>query len=194
MSFEVHTNEPHEGRRILLLDLVWTFAYRPEGAKPASGEAYVRQIRDEEQYRSFIVDHFLDKGWYIILFTARRGKYREVSLESIQRKIGWRPDSSCFNDRDLAPPICKQIALVQYVFPRFETETSRYLALESNKLTRAMYRRMGIEAHRWEEYFVDRKNPGHDRTGILQPELFKFDSYGKKEQKSEGDFAEKVSE
>ena len=91
MSFEVHTNEPHEGRRILLLDLVWTFAYRPEGAKPASGEAYVRQIRDEEQYRSFIVDHFLDKGWYIILFTARRGKYREVSLESIQRKIGWRP-------------------------------------------------------------------------------------------------------
>jgi hypothetical protein len=194
MSFEVHTNESHEGRRILLLDLVWTFAYRPEGAKPASGEAYVRQIRDEEQYREFIVDHFLDKGWYIILLTARRGKFREASLESIQRKIGWSPDSSCFNDRDLAPPLCKKIALEQYIFPRFGAETSRYLALESNKLTRAMYRRMGIEAHRWEDYFVDRKNQGHDRTGILQPELFKFDNYGKEESKSEGDFAEKVSE
>jgi hypothetical protein len=60
---------------------------------------------------------------------------------------GWMPREWFFNVHDVAPPLAKRTALEQFIFPRYGTpDRTRYLALESNGSTRAMYAANGIYA------------------------------------------------
>lgn len=160
------TPEPFEGRRILLLDLVWTLAWRE-----CKRENFADTIRQCEQYRRELVDQVLEDGWYVVLMTARHVRYREVTLEALARRIGFVPDVACFNELGGGPPAVKKRGLEKYIYPAFGQERSRYFALESNHLTRAMYAKEGIEAMRREDFFVDSSRFGK-YNGIQQPELF----------------------
>jgi len=137
------------GRRILLLDLVWTTAIRSGSPK---GMDYCKVIWNTETYRSELIDRILDEGWYVILITGRSIKYREVTLANLDRHLSWLPHASCWNAWGVESWKAKENNLRGCVFPRFGDDVARYFALESAIKTRAMYARLGIDALRREDY------------------------------------------
>jgi hypothetical protein len=87
-------------------------------------------------------------GCRVILITARGEQHRQATLAQIAAAAGgWQPDDAFFNERKLSPPACKHGILHRDIFPRHGTPpAARYLALESNPATRAMYAQHDIPA------------------------------------------------
>lgn len=109
---------------------------------------YADWIR-QETMREWLIP--LIGGRHVILITARRSSWETVTLRRIREVLNWQPDEWYFNpDGDYLPPQQhKERVIHSAVFPRFGTsEQTAYLALESNRLTRAMYQRNGVTAIR----------------------------------------------
>lgn len=137
-------------RRVLLLDLVWTFAVRPS---LGSHRDYARVIEASETYRLDLLSRIREEGFHVVLLTARSIRYQIVTLANIARHAdGWQPDTAFFNPAKQLPEVWKREALHQSILPRFGEDRSCYFALESNAKTRAMYQAEKITATTWESY------------------------------------------
>ena len=122
---------------IILLDLNYTLVensdekYRP----------FAKQI-EAERYRGWLVE--LVKPYHVILMTARPTMHEAATLASIHAKTGWLPQEAYFNAYGLTPPLAKERMLNEHVRPNHGH--ARYLAIESNPKTHAMYARYGIRS------------------------------------------------
>lgn len=137
--------------RILLLDLVWTFALRPGIGVHRD---YARAVEAEETYRLDLLERVRSESFHVVLLTARNVRYAEVTLANIARQTdGWQPELALFNPAEQLPEVWKRAALHDQLFPAFGEDRSRYFALESNARSRAMYQSEQIASMTWETYF-----------------------------------------
>lgn len=127
---------------IVLLDLNYTLAVRKHGERQPFAD-FARCI-EVETYRAWLID--LIREQFVILLTARPDRYRDATLGRILHLHGWSPHEAHFNpERFLRPHLWKQRALLQHIFPRHgEPHPGKYIGIESNPQTRAMYARLGI--------------------------------------------------
>ncbi len=126
-------------KQIILLDLNYTLVANSHIKK----SPFIRQI-EVEQYRHWLIDLILDRT--VILITARPVKYQEQTLHSIYMKTGWQPTAAVFNYLNMRPPVFKKRAVLERVYPQFGNDPEKYLAIESNPKTRAMYESLNIKA------------------------------------------------
>lgn len=130
---------------IVLLDLNYTLAENSDEVRRHGGEKFADRV-SREVYRQWLID--LIRPHTVLLCTARTSVYRQVTLARIRAVTGWLPDESYFNDRDQSPPEAKERYLMDMIFKRYGLPSEvKYLALDSNPRTRAMYKRHGIEAY-----------------------------------------------
>ena len=95
-----------------------------------------------EQFRPWLVN--LLAAEKVILITARNKKYAEPTMARIKAH-GVKLVAAYFSPADMEPPAAKSWLLTKEIFPKFgKADPGRYLALESNGKTRAMYSRVGI--------------------------------------------------
>jgi hypothetical protein len=134
---------------VILLDYVATLvANGHERSKYAGrGRPYTAWI-EQERYRGWLVDLLKSSTATVLLVTARSQKYREPTMDRMRAALGgWMPADCYFNLHDVQPPQAKQTACDTLIFPTYgQPGHTRYLALESNKATRAMYARLGVYA------------------------------------------------
>jgi hypothetical protein len=125
---------------IILLDLNYTLvANSPRhGTTPPRMELRLR----DERYRQWLVE--LVRSHTVILISARPDRWLDVTLERIAEETAWRPDAACFAPFGWwNPPAIKEHLLQRNVFPQWGRDP-KYLAIESNPRTRAMYAKFGI--------------------------------------------------
>ena len=87
----------------------------------------------------------LIKDNYVILITASPYYTSYDSLKHIEENTDLKVDESYWNF-NRRPPELKRYWLEKAVLPTHGNNPDRYLAIESNKDTRAMYAEFGIEA------------------------------------------------
>lgn len=131
---------------VILLDYVQTLVRNNEERWKASRDM-VEWI-GMELYREWLVELLAEFSGTVLLVTARSTRWQDLTVQKICDSCrGWQPDEYFFNELNVKPPASKQHALDRYIFPKYGTRMqTRYLALESNASTRAMYRRHGIQA------------------------------------------------
>ncbi len=128
---------------IILLDLNYTLvANSRELGKPFLPGYPV----ERETYRQWLVE--LLRPYRVELITARPTFLEERTRANIAKACkGWVPAGWHFNPvRFLRAPDWKQRVLVERIFPAYGSDPTRFLALESNQDTRAMYARHQIAA------------------------------------------------
>jgi len=128
-----------KNNQIILLDLNYTLVANSHIKK----SPFYCQI-EIEQYRYWLIDLILERT--VILITARPVKYHRLTLASIFHKTGFQPTAAFFNNLRLYPPAFKKRAVLERIFPRWGNDPQKYLAIESNPQTRAMYANLGIAA------------------------------------------------
>jgi hypothetical protein len=134
---------------VILLDYVQTLVAnqheRPQFFK--RGQPYTCWI-EREQYREWLVGLLRDTSATVVLITARSSKYQNATLERMEQQLGgWMPAAAYFNVANEQPPQAKRRALHEDIFSRYgDPCDTAYLALESNRQTRAMYARESIHA------------------------------------------------
>ena len=87
----------------------------------------------------------LIKDNYVILITASPYETSFDSLKHIQENTELQINESYWNFRK-RPPELKRYWMKKAVIPTHGDNPNKYLAIESNKNTRAMYKKLGIEA------------------------------------------------
>ena len=97
----------------------------------------------KRKYEHELVD--LIKDNYVILITASPYYTSYDSLKHIEENTDLKVDESYWNF-NRRPPELKRYWLEKAVLPTHGNNPDRYLAIESNKDTRAMYAEFGIEA------------------------------------------------
>lgn len=135
---------------VILLDYVMTlvsnFFDRPKGRVPGGYEKWI----EKEEYRQWLVELLMDyrtQGGKVVLITARSQKYYRATMARLQLICPLEFDAVFFNTWDVAPPKAKRNNLYQFIFKMYGIPPqTKYLALESNKATRAMYHKEGIPA------------------------------------------------
>ena len=125
--------------KIILLDLNYTLI---SNSWPIRFEKYPEKINKRE-YEHELVD--LIKDNYVILITASPYSTSYDSLKHIEENTDLRIDESYWNF-NRRPPELKRYWLEKAVIPTHGDDAEKYLAIESNKNTRAMYAEFGIEA------------------------------------------------
>jgi hypothetical protein len=131
------------GAPVVLLDLQGTLAdsRMPTYPPPA------RWVEDRETYRPWLIAALRDAGYVVELITHRPADLELATMGRIYRQAaGWLPDRWWFRDNRATAPEWKRQVLTGPVFAAHGTDTGRYLALESNPATRAMYQAHGIRA------------------------------------------------
>lgn len=96
------------------------------------------------QYEQELVEKIKDN--YIILITASPYETSFDSLNHIEENTDLKISESYWNFGNTSPPDLKEYWLKKAVLPTHGDNPSKYLAIESNKDTREMYNRVGIEA------------------------------------------------
>lgn len=137
---------------IILLDLNYTLV----GNSTEKRSPFIRQI-EHETYREWLVG--LVKPFHVILMTARPAKYYQDTLDGIMEKTGWNPQQAYFNEYNLRPPAAKSKMMKEHVFVEHGEDPTNYFAIESNPLTRGMYRNLGIASAHIEDEDVWEKLP-----------------------------------
>lgn len=146
LAFMQKQTKPAE---VILLDYVQTLVAnqheRPQFFK--RGQPYTRWI-EQEQYRGWLVELLRQTDATVVLITARSSKYQNATLERMEQQLGgWMPAEAYFNAADEQPPQAKRRALHEHIFKRYGSANETvYLALESNRQTRAMYASESIYA------------------------------------------------
>lgn len=126
---------------IVLLDLNYTFAVRAHGERQPFAD--FRRCIAVETYRQWLLE--LIRPHYVILITARPQRFKDSTLARIREQTHWQPAESHFNSAGLRPPQWKLRALHESVFPAHgQPHDGKYLAIESNPATRAMYSALNI--------------------------------------------------
>lgn len=123
-----------------LLDLNYTLVSNNNPPYPRPFSARMRI----EEYREWLLDLLQDYGGRIILITARPQHQAAETLQNIRKKTGWQPHEAYWNTRNERPEIMKPRVLTSIIMPKYGTNPSDYMAVESNARTRAAYKRMGI--------------------------------------------------
>ena len=130
--------------QIVLLDYQCTLCSNGDGRKQwfADFSNRYRSFAEwiiQEQMRSWMIPLFVGKK--VIMITARKSKWEDVTLQRIKEATGgWLPDEWYFNPDDSTPPDHKQRVILNDVFPKYGTpDKVAYIALESNANTRRMY-------------------------------------------------------
>ena len=101
----------------------------------------------QEQMRTWMIPLFIGKK--VIMITARKKKWQDVTLQRIKKVTGWLPDEWYFNPDDSTPSDHKQRVIINEVFPKYGApDNMPYLALESNANTRRMYVANNVSAIR----------------------------------------------
>lgn len=149
-------------KRIILLDLNYTLV---------SNQQSTRLLRpfslrmEKEEYRKDLLDAIQDN--YVVIVTARPEYQKQNTLANIWKKMNWYPAESYFNDINAEPPAFKESALRRFIFPKHGSTGSKYLAIESNPKTRAMYARYGIEAVPYETFIKNYKKTKIEETSLF---------------------------
>ena len=125
--------------KIILLDLNYTLISNSWSIRY---EKLPEKI-NKRKYEHELVD--LIKDNYIILITASPYYTSYDSLKHIEENTDLKIDDSYWNF-NRRPPELKRYWLEKAVLPTHGNNPDRYLAIESNKDTRAMYAEFGIEA------------------------------------------------
>lgn len=145
-------------RLVVLLDLNYTFvANSAEQWADKSKRPYRDKIA-EETYRTWLLPLFAAARADVQLITVRPAWFEKDTLRRIRGYCdGWLPDGHHFRtDRDATAPAHKRAVLIERIFPAFGAPGDpavRYLALESNPRTTAMYHGEGVPTAR-----IDRKD------------------------------------
>lgn len=129
--------------RIILLDLNYTLVANSE----VKIEPFTLQVTNET-YRMKLIKRI--KHNHVIMITARPEFYKELTLSNIKKKTGWQPNESFFNYLNLPPPVLKESIIKKHILGIYEVQS--LLAIESNPLTRAMYKRHSIQAITFDEF------------------------------------------
>lgn len=135
--------------KIILLDLNYTLISNSWKIKD---DKYPYKILNR-QYELELVDKIKDN--YVILITATPYDKSFDSLKHIEENTDLKIEESYWNFNK-SPPELKEYWLKKAVFPSHGEDPSKYLAIESNKDTRAMYAKYGIEARpKWD--FIEKR-------------------------------------
>ena len=106
---------------IILLDYQCTLCSNGSGrgqwfADPANSKRSFSEWIAQEQMRLWLLPLF--SGKRVIMITARKVRWRDVTLRRIKEATGgWLPDESFFNPDDALPPAHKQRVILNDVFP-----------------------------------------------------------------------------
>jgi len=125
--------------KIILLDLNYTLIANSYEIRNMPLDEKIKN----QQYELDLIN--LIKDNYVILITASPYKHSHKILRDIQKKTGFVPDESYWNF-GAQPPEVKKYWMENEVIPEHGSDTSKYLAIESNPKTRNMYNKLGIEA------------------------------------------------
>lgn len=138
------TNRP-DPTRVVLLDLQGTLVIRGDG-KPAYYPPHTRS----ETYRPQTVgvaELAADAGAHVAIVTVRDHRWADETLLNLLKVADWQPDSAWFRTiSGMSAPAWKRHVVVDLLAPLFGDSPRRYLAVESNQDTIAMYQQLGIEA------------------------------------------------
>ena len=145
---------------ILLLDLNQTLSSNMREVLGASGRpgGYGQAITDVEQYRGPLIEWL--KGiqaeeWEVHLFTVRKAKHSDRTLESIRRKTGWMPDNAWFNDTGIAGQNAARVKEILLDRVLESCAPTHLYALESNVNVHSMFRRRGVPHQRGDQPLPD---------------------------------------
>lgn len=133
--------------KICLLDLNYTLVGNQ--AETSLLRPFSRRV-EAEMYRLDLIEAV--RNDYVIIITARPDYHAAITMQSIRKKTGWKPDEVYFNDINAYPPAFKESALKRFIFPKHGQDASIYYAVESNPKTRTMYARYGIKAQPYEVF------------------------------------------
>lgn len=128
---------------VILLDLQGTLAdtRMPTYPPPA------RWVEARETYRGWLIDQMVAGGFVVELITHRADDLALATLGRIYRETGgWLPDRWWFRTTRETAPAWKERVLTGPVMAEYGRDPARYLALESNPRTRAMFEAHGIRA------------------------------------------------
>ena len=125
--------------KIILLDLNYTLIANSSQIRYLPLDEKIKN----QEYELELID--LIKDNYVILITASPYKRSHKILRDIKEKTGFEPDESYWNF-NRQPPVVKKYWMESEVLPNHGDDPDKYLAIESNPTTRAMYRKLGIEA------------------------------------------------
>ena len=125
--------------RIILLDLNYTLI---SNSWDIRFDKLPQKIYNRK-YEHELVD--LIKDNYVILITASPYETSFDSLKHIEENTDLKINESYWNFHK-RPHVLKKYWMETAVLPTHGYDTDKYLAIESNKTTRAMYNKLGIEA------------------------------------------------
>ena len=125
--------------KIILLDLNYTLI---SNSWKIRYDKYPKKILNR-QYEEELVNKIKDN--HVILITASPYYTSFDSLKHIEENTELKIAESYWNFGK-RPPELKEYWLKKAVLPRYGNDPSKYLAIESNKDTREMYAKFGIEA------------------------------------------------
>lgn len=125
--------------KIILLDLNYTLIANSYEIRNMPLDEKIKNQKYELDLINLIKDN------YVILITASPYKRSHKILRDIREKTGFVPDESYWNF-GAQPPEVKKYWMENEVIPEHGSDTSKYLAIESNPKTRNMYNKLGIEA------------------------------------------------
>ena len=125
--------------KIILLDLNYTLISNSWDIRYEKLPQKIYKRKYEHDLVELIKDN------YVILITASPYQTSFDSLKHIRENTGLEVNESYWNFGK-RPPELKKYWMEKAVIPTHGDDMSKYLAIESNKNTRAMYKKLGIEA------------------------------------------------
>lgn len=125
--------------KIILLDLNYTLISNSWDIRYDRLPQKIYNRKYEHELVELIKDN------YVILITASPYETSFDSLKHIQENTELQINESYWNFRK-RPPELKRYWMKKAVIPTHGDDPNKYLAIESNKNTRAMYKKLGIEA------------------------------------------------
>ena len=140
-----------ERPEIVLLDLNYTLIADQQTSR------YIRPIEKRvelEAYRMDLVEALA--GYRVFMLTARPESQKAATLAAIGRRIPRLVlERAYFNTHDEGPPDAKRRMLKTYILPD-GIDPATCFAVESNPLTRRMYKANGISAAAYSARLVSR--------------------------------------
>ena len=130
--------------KIILLDLNYTLISNSQAIRYEKLPSKITKRKYEHELVDLIKDN------YIILITASSDYTAKDSLKHIEENTDLKISESYWNFGK-RPHELKKYWLEKEILPKHGIDPEKYLAIESNKDTRAMYRKLGIEARpKWD--------------------------------------------
>lgn len=131
--------------KIILLDLNYTLIANSKEIRNLPLDEKLKSQEYEMELINIIKDN------YVILITASPYRRSHKILRDLKEKTGFEPDESYWNF-GRQPPALKKYWMENEILPKHGDDPEQYLAIESNKDTRAMYNKLKIEARLKQEF------------------------------------------